>query len=123
VTILVVGEDSEPINGANVSVSFETKEPSKVSTINGSTDKEGRFSATSSAFLGKIYFGVLNEGYYKSVGEYQFKDSGIGQWKPWNPELRVVLRKIGNPVPMYAREAIKIIPVIGEDHCCPIVNT
>ncbi len=115
ITILIIGEDNLPIDNAHVSISYETKEPGRVSTSEGISDDNGRFSATNSAFLGQIYFGVTKEGYYKSHGEHRFRDSDFGRWKPWNPELKVVLRKIENQVPMYAREVVKEIPVVGEN--------
>lgn len=120
VTIAVVGEDNGPISDAKVSISFEQRDPSKVIQKKGLSDANGVFFASDQAFLGKIYYGVEKHGWYKSVGKYEFKDNALGRWNPWNPELKVILRKIEKPAPMYARDSVvaenKIeLPILGEE--------
>jgi hypothetical protein len=82
------------------------------------TDAEGRFTASGSC-NGHIGYGARKEGYYRSHYDYDFKDLGTFGWEPWNPELKVVMRKVENPVPMYARNAgmereIEV-PVLNKD--------
>ena len=121
VTLAVVGEDNIPINDAKISISFETRDPSKLIQKTGFSGENGIFSASEQAFVGNIYYSVEKHGYYKSTGKYEFKHKSSGRWDPWNPELKVVLRPIINPVPMYARDSISStgsrieIPVLGED--------
>lgn len=79
------------------------------------TDTDGVFTGSETSTSGYLAFNVTKVGYYKTTGEYQFKEQKTFRWEPWNPELKVILRKIENPVPMYARQAKIEIPVIGKD--------
>lgn len=38
-----------------------------------------------------------------------------GKWQPWNQEITVVLRRILNPIPMYASKVETQIPVLGKE--------
>lgn len=52
--------------------------------------------------------------YYNTAGRYQFvTDSNVPA--QYNKEINIALRKIINPVPMYARLARLEIPRIGEE--------
>jgi len=119
ITVRVVDESGNPVAGANVGVGFELNTQKKEIPMNGITNSEGRFSASEKC-NGYIGFNVVKSGYYMSVGQYNFKyeKKGFMQWEPWNPEITVVLRKIENPVPMYARntkDSLIEIPVTGKD--------
>ncbi|MDX1764111.1 MAG: hypothetical protein R3231_07310 [bacterium] len=64
-----------------------------------------------------VGFHATKEGYYRSYHDYKFKEKKLGRWQPWNPTIEVVLRKVENPVPMYARNTRwsgMEIPVVGE---------
>ncbi|ALC17508.1 hypothetical protein DSOUD_2770 [Desulfuromonas soudanensis] len=115
-TIVVLDERNDPIDGAYTGITFETNtgQGTKVSTGDGSTNLEGKFTATGSC-NGHISYGAKKEGYYDSYYVYDFKEKNSFGWEPWNPELKVVLRKIENPVPMYARRAKIEIPVAGKE--------
>ena len=122
VTLKVTDESGKVIKEAKVGMSFtiftkggwasETKE------ISGYTDAAGNFTA--SAFADQLMgFNVTKSGYYQSFGDYVFKESSLGRWEPWNPEIVVVMRKSENPVPMYQRDTSSRhpdfdIPVIGK---------
>jgi hypothetical protein len=106
VTLLVVDEEGLPLEGIDAGVGFEknTGWGTDATAQRGLTDTDGRFTATGSC-NGHIGYGARKEGYYRSHYDYDFKDLGAFGWEPWNPELKVVMRKIENPVPMYARHA------------------
>jgi len=118
ITIRVVDEDNNNVDGAYVGIGFDDyRSPTKENSVRGISDSEGRFtgSAPSTGYLG---FNVTRDGYYKSIGHYSFKEKNLSGWQPWNPELRVLLRKIENPVPMYARDTKESrieIPVVEKD--------
>lgn len=121
-TIIVINEDGKPIEGARAGISFEKNkkvEPGvDITSIDGLTDAQGRFIAQHSNDSNVISYGAEKEGYYYSSGEYRFAERGSLGWKPWNPELNVVLRKIQNQVPMYARntnESVLEIPIVGKE--------
>lgn len=118
-TIVVVDESNKPVAGVYTGITFETNtgQGTKVSTNDGSTDLEGNFTATGSC-NGHIAYGAKNGGYYDSYYVYDFKGKNVFGWEPWNPELKVVLRKIENPVPMYARNTMQSkleIPVVNQN--------
>lgn len=115
ITLKVVDENGFAIEGARVGMSFliyaEGGWGSKTKEVVGYTDSSGLFSE--SAFSDNdIGFNITKDGYYQSFGDYKFKESSLGRWEPWNPEIKVVLRKIGNPVPMYVRDTSSMRPVL-----------
>jgi hypothetical protein len=104
VTIKIVDEDGGPINAVNVGITLELpKGNGQISYISkeGTTGADGIFRASGNT-MSNIAYGAEKQGYYKSSGEYHFVTSANGRWQPWNPEFTLVLRKIGNPAPMYA---------------------
>ena len=82
--------------------------------VNGITDNNGIFK-TQGKTIKLISYRINEPGYYNSYGEYTFDRVVGGEWQPWNPEIKVYLRKIENPVPMYARRFSGILPAIGKD--------
>lgn len=116
ITIKVVSEDGTPVDGARVGIGFDdVRSKSKENSVIGFTDDEGLFSGSETTTSGYLAFNVTKEGYYKTTGDYQFKGKNAFGWEPWNPVLKVILRKIENPVPMYARQAKIELPVSGKD--------
>jgi hypothetical protein len=119
VTIKVEDENGKSVEGTRVGIGFTEylHWSSKEIPVIGFTGGDGLFSASAKAD-GYLGFNVTKDGYYKSTGNYRFKDIKNGNWEPWNPEITVVLRKKENPVPMYARDTLitKItIPVANKD--------
>lgn len=115
ITLKVLDENGRSIAGAKVGMSFTVYTKggwdSKTIEVGGITDASGSF--TESAYSDNdIGFNVTKDGYYQSFGDYKFKESSLGRWQPWNPEITVVLRKIDNPVPMYARDTSSMHPVL-----------
>jgi hypothetical protein len=103
-TVKVIGEDGNPIVGANVSVQYTVPtEPNSsdqtYGEAKGTTDTNGMFKAfhtDSSLGLGIV---VEKSGYYSTHWghEFYFDD------KRRHPSFTLTLRKIGDPVPMYAK--------------------
>jgi hypothetical protein len=117
VTVHVVDELGKPIEGAEVGVGFGVNSQRKEISVKGVTKSDGTFSA-SELCNGLVGFNVVRRGYYMSIGDYNFSSKGLLKWEPWNPVVTVVLRKIENPVPMFARDTLFSeieIPVIGKD--------
>jgi hypothetical protein len=119
ISIKVIDENGGPIEGANVGVgfSYNTGSGSNTKGKRGSSNAEGMFYASGQG-NGHVTFGAKKEGYYPSNYVYDFNKLGANGWEPRSPELIVVLRKIGNQVPMYGRDTTKVpieIPATNKD--------
>ncbi|MBI5074278.1 MAG: hypothetical protein HZB62_03755 [Nitrospirae bacterium] len=120
ITIMIIDEGGQLIEGAKVGIGFErnTGGGTKEIPVVGFSAKNGEFTGSASA-MDFVGFRVEKEDYYQSFGNYRFKDNKLGKWQPWNPEIKVVMRKIENPVPMYAQDLILshpniVLPVVGK---------
>jgi len=112
VTVKVVDELSNPVENADVVVGFQGAGPQGIKdvAVRGITGVDGVFSASGKT-IDHIAYAAEKKGYYKSYVEYHFRSSSNGRWQPWNQEFTLVLRKIENPVPMYAREFRLELPI------------
>jgi hypothetical protein len=106
-TLKVVDEDGKPVRGAEASVA----EAAATSIPFGKTRAGGRYSASGTSWGPLLEYGARKKGYYPTEW-LRWMPSGEtnGQWLPWNPELPVLLRKIGHPTAMYARRLEIRIP-------------
>ena len=107
ITIKAVDETGKPIETVNISVGYQRSSPSgtKVHVEKGFTNSSGEFSSKAKT-NGHVTFKAEKEGYYRSHGAHDFykvDGSLIKSWGPSNPTINLILRKIMNPVPMYAR--------------------
>ncbi len=121
VTIVVVDEQGQPLEGADVGVGFrqDTGWGTKSTARDTIVGADGKFTV-SDRCNSVITYGASKVDYYNSYYKYIFQKLSNNGWEPWNPELKIVMRKIENPVSMYARSAKssrkKIeIPVVGKD--------
>lgn len=117
ITIKAVDENGIPMEGVQAGATFEKGR--EYVTERGFTNKEGLFTAASENSVLDVAFGIRKDGYYESVGRYRFTmpQSGLSadRWLPWNPEVALVMKKIENPVAMYARRISVDIPVLGKE--------
>lgn len=109
-TLAVVDEEKKPIKGADASISFMRSKTSgwggKTNFIEGKTDEHGMYTGEGTTQKYGVY-GARYNGYYSTSFKYEGFTGvsgifGFRKWQPWNPTLEVVLRKIKNPIPMYA---------------------
>ncbi len=121
VTVKVIDENGKPFSGEEVSISFAVPEGTvqgiKAINISGFADANG-FYTVSHETIGIVACGIKKEGYYESYGEYRFTNREGNRWLPWNPEIKLILKKIEKPVPMYARDTQMSgleVPVIGKE--------
>lgn len=112
--IKVVDEGGHPLEGARVSLYFQSGGLEKDRTV-GLTDEEGVFSASGFSSNGITGGGVNKDRYYQSVIHHDFYRKKVGFWQPWGKELTVVMRPIVNPVPMYVRNTSFKFPVFGQE--------
>jgi hypothetical protein len=103
VTFKVVDEAGQPVAGAIVQVGYLQNE-----RIVGQTDNHGAFSASHADKSIALGFLVGKENYYSDYLHYelfspgQFDDSIVATNR--NFTQVIVLRKIGKPIPMYAKQ-------------------
>lgn len=122
VTAKVVNEDGMPMSGEEIMIGFEGP-GGKGETAKGLTDLNGYFTASGKTIRAVSFYLINKPGYYDTYSEIEFhkSESGLlkGRWLPWNPEVTLVMRKIENPVAMYARDMGRpgyiTIPVTGKD--------
>ena len=112
-TLKVVDENSKPVQNAEAKVGFyvtTTPGQTKGDNISGLTDTNGVFVASHrdrSYYLG---FQVEKARYYSFRSEYTLGFASDYDPVKCNPTQTIVLRKIGNPIPMYAKEQEMKIP-------------
>ncbi|MCK4817853.1 carboxypeptidase regulatory-like domain-containing protein [bacterium] len=121
ITVKIVDEGGNPVEGANVIVGFEsTKYDKNHIDINGFSDASGLFQASGYSLDFASSFAEKN-GYYSNYNKYFFRE-GVksGCWQPWDPTVELLLRKIEKPVTMYHRDTQMDkprlnIPVTGKE--------
>jgi hypothetical protein len=118
VKVKVIDDNGVPVEKASVYIGFDkdTLSGTKMTAKKSITAADGEFRASGTG-NGYISYGATKEGYYKSHYTYSFpslKDDSLQK-----REFIILLRKIGNPVPMYARDTKHAekrmeIPVVGK---------
>jgi hypothetical protein len=105
----IIDENGAPVEDADVYISFEknTTSGTKMFASKRITDSTGKFEASGSG-NGHISYGATKVGYYQSHYTYDFPSQKENTLQ--NREFNIVLRKIENQVPMYARRIRKEIP-------------
>lgn len=103
VTLKVVDESGNILEGSKVAIGFlrNSSKGGVEKTVTGTINKDGTFTAKCRT-NGLVGGNVRLEGYYDSSFDYPFNKKKNGKWLPWNPVISIVMRKIQNPVPMYA---------------------
>ncbi|MCF6226596.1 MAG: hypothetical protein L3J22_09900 [Xanthomonadales bacterium] len=110
VTIVVVDVKGVPIKNASAGVVFAPENFKEgLTDRNGLFQVSGRHESRVYVPIGyKIYYFASAEGYYSSkshVYDYFSTFKGIRgsrTWEPWNPRLKITLKKKIDPIPMYA---------------------
>ncbi len=113
ITFEAYDDYGKPVPNAEISMStFYHWEPGEgfgrdiTETFVGTTDEDGVVAIQGRSLRGEFSFGPQPKpGYYLGGGgRYQFKEAKEGRWKPWNPVIKILIKPVVNPVPMYARK-------------------
>ena len=111
-TLHVVDESGVPVVAANAHIYY-----GRTNEAGGPTDVNGLFTASHRDASENLYIHVDKAGFYPFEVTYSLGRKFVPEI--WNPTQTVVLKKIGNPIPMYARDADIEIPelekLIGYD--------
>lgn len=121
-TFKVVDELGNPISGIEVGAGFGRNTGAGSTTIGKSaiTGIDGKCTLKGNS-LDFVTYVVKKQGFYDISGIYKFKNKGLGRWQPWNPEIKISLRKIEKPVPMYARQFVGVLPLQNKDIGCDLI--
>ncbi len=114
-TVHVVDESGKPISAAHASIMFNQDAVSlgKNIELKEITDDNGNFTGEGYSEYGLPVFRQLlsKDGYYNSgVMLPNFANPVDGKWQPWNGVYTTIMRRIGNPIPLYARRIEVQIP-------------
>lgn len=126
ITVRVTDESGSVVSNAEVHAGFNTAiKPGwgwgsgKDNVVKGHTDTNGLCVLNGTGNGGSVGIAAHHDGYYWSSGHFVEFTNLVGlvnkKWQPWNPVVDVVLKRIGNPIPMYARSTREMnIPVEAE---------
>jgi hypothetical protein len=109
ISLRVLDDKGAPVAGAQVASEFYSTP--KQTRITGQTDKAGLL-VLEGRTISDVRFTIKKDSYYNTSQSYDFikkatsKADAIrsGKWMPWNPTETVTLKKMRNPVPMFARQ-------------------
>jgi len=109
-TVRVLDEAGKPVVNAQVRIQFLNKTSGDPAMSIGPTDLAGEYTAEGNSTIA-LSADVKKDGYYGSAtSAYLFKTLTNGVWYPWNPTVQTAVRKIENPIPMYAKVMHSKIP-------------
>lgn len=111
VTLKVVDEIGQPVAGAKTGVGYFTN--SVGTSTKGLTDTNGIFIVSHRAHSGILGFSAEKAGYYPTR-EPSYDLGFTYDSARWNPTITLILKKIGQPIPMFAQNAQIQIPETGK---------
>ena len=117
VRIVAVDEAGNPVPGANCMGSFN--DSNGILNLTGMTNEKGIFQIAGRTFSAAA-IGVSKDGFYETLARrdfdqskmYQAADAGhpLEKWQSDPLEMKIVLKKILHPIPMYAKHVEADIP-------------
>jgi hypothetical protein len=126
VTVRVTNEFGSPVTNATVHAGFATAiKPGwgwgagKPNRVEGVTDTNGVCTLQGEGNGGSVGISAFKDGYYGSSGFLVLFTNLTGtiarKWEPWNPTVNVILKPIGDPIPMYVKSfGDRSVPVSGK---------
>src|SRR5579884_888443 len=106
--ITVLDESGSPVSDADVEMSFYVTpsggQHEAAGSVHDLTDKNGvvRLSHSSTGSIGLSFY-ATKTGYYPTTKGYRQAELKDGDPKKWNPTETLVLKKVIEPIPMYAK--------------------
>lgn len=119
-TLHVVDDEGAPVDQAQARIGAERRPKGEESGgkgifVEGVTDERGYFSGEMEAWnASQAGYLVQKKGHYGVWMTYRAKDPVQGKWQPWNPTIQVLLKRIKNPMPMYAKRVEVKIPEFNQ---------
>jgi len=103
-----IDDAGNPVAGAKIQIGYDMT----TNVIVGLTDTNGMFSASHTGRSVDLEFHAEKSGYYPFSMQYHM--GFYYKFDKWNPTLTILLRKVENPVPMYAKEQEMKFPKLDE---------
>jgi hypothetical protein len=113
ITLNVVDDQGNPVEGAQVTTGGGLNYLLQRVFLN--TDKNGVYHIWYRSVSIDSSVSVRKIGYYHSGMVHVFHNYQFGVWLPWNSKIKIVLRKIIRPIPMYVRNVHIEVPDNGKD--------
>jgi hypothetical protein len=123
VIVEVAEDDGTPVPAAKVNLAASLSTTGGDRSKDGFTGTDGRISLTVSSVDGQVKGAASKRGYYttdtawislQSGGSDQFKPLKEGKWGENGRLLKIPLRPIKNPVPMYVKNVFLVFPNPGQ---------
>lgn len=126
ITVRVTNESGSPISNVLVHAGFATAiKPGwgwgagKPNRVEGMTDTNGVCTLQGEGNGGSVGIAAFKDDYYGSSGYLVLFTNLTGavarKWQPWDPTVNVILKPIGDPIPMYVKSfGDRSLPVSGE---------
>jgi len=114
-SLTVLDEAGKPVKGATVEGAFSIPKGfavTKYTPVRQITDAIGKDGDRPNSV--RCRSGGHKDGYYRTGQPFEFTEYRDDRWLPDPGEMRLVLRKIGNPVPMYAAHLPGLYPPAAE---------
>lgn len=105
-TLKVVDDEGHPIRDAEVQVSY-----GRTNVIGGLSDANGMFIASHKDAVENLVFMANKTGYY--TFRILYHKGRNYKFDKWNPAQTIILKKIVNPIPMYAKGLSTRVPVFN----------
>jgi hypothetical protein len=118
-TVTVLDEANHPVVNSEVEMSYYITPPPGQTVAGGSvrglTDTNGvcQLSHDNTGSIG-LGFRATKTGYYPASASHEFADFKQQDPTKWNPSVTLLLKKIGKPIPMYAKSPNLGMPVFDK---------
>lgn len=117
-TVKVVDDLGQPVDAAQITIGYYVAPPPgqtiATSSIKGETDTNGIFSSSGRTGSTDLFFGANKEGYYSAHSDYELAELKKNDTAKWNPTITLLLKKIGAPIPMYAKRLNTHVPALDK---------
>lgn len=108
VTAKVIDEQNQPVINANTKIWWHIPAPEDQSiamtNIAGLTDSNGVFVIIQRSGSIEVICEAAKDGYYGCGRTHEFQRFNDNDPAKWNPTITLLLKKVGHPIPMYAKQ-------------------
>lgn len=107
-------ESGKPVSDAQAEVeSIKPSTSGEAVRSDGKTDTDGLFTATGHSWV-RLYLHMAKSGFYSATKLYDLNMNAKVRYEPWDPTFDLLLKKIGKPIPMYAKSVNLRMPVFEQ---------